>query len=101
MGKRKNGKNVMLMVGDGMGGCFKSGYGYYKNKGGGKKMTGSGLDKYVKGRNGSYCNDRKENVRDCGGGGRGFSRGEKRYKGGISVDRNKKGIKCVVEEGKE
>ena len=100
-GNTKNPKNVIFMVGDGMGPSFNTAYRYYKNKPGAKKMTPTAFDKYLKGTNRTYSNDPKENVTDSAAGGTAFSTGHKTYNGAISVDTNKKPIKSVLEQAKE
>ena len=50
-GNTKNPKNVIFMVGDGMGPSFNTAYRYYKNQPGAKKMNATAFDKYLKGTN--------------------------------------------------
>lgn len=100
-GNTKNPKNVIFMVGDGMGPSFNTAYRYYKNQPGAKKMTPTAFDKYLKGTNRTYPNDPKENVTDSAAGGTAFSTGTKTYNGAISVDSNKKPVKSVLEQAKE
>ena len=100
-GNTKNPKNVIFMVGDGMGPSFNTAYRYYKNKPGAKKMTPTAFDKYLKGTNRTYSNDPKENVTDSAAGGTAFATGHKTYNGSISVDNDKKPLKSVLEYAKE
>lgn len=100
-GNTKNPKNVIFMVGDGMGPSFNTAYRYYKNQPGAKKMNATAFDKYLKGTNRTYPNDPKENVTDSAAGGTAFATGHKTYNGAISVDNNKKALKSVLEQAKE
>ena len=58
-------KNVIFMVGDGMGPSFNTAYRYYKISLVLRKMTPTAFDKYLKGTNRTYSNDPKENVTDA------------------------------------
>ncbi|MEI5739438.1 alkaline phosphatase, partial [Staphylococcus aureus] len=76
VGNTKNPKNVIFLVGDGMGPSFNTAYRYYKN-------------------------DPKQNITDSAAGGTAFSSGHKTYNGAIGVDSNKQKVKTVLERAKE
>ncbi|BGE81408.1 alkaline phosphatase [Staphylococcus petrasii] len=100
-GNTENPKNVIFMVGDGMGPSFNTAYRYYKNQQGAKTLTPTAFDAYLKGTNRTYPNDPKQNVTDSAAGGTAFATGHKTYNGAISVDTDKKPVKSVLEQAKE
>ncbi len=100
-GNTKNPKNVIFLVGDGMGPSFNTAYRYYQNDPSAKSMNPTTFDKYLKGTNRTYPNDPKENVTDSAAGATAFSSGHKTYNGAIGVDENKKKVKTVLEDAKE
>ena len=100
-GNTKNPKNVIFLVGDGMGPSFNTAYRYYQNDPSAKSMKPTTFDKYLKGTNRTYPNDPKENVTDSAAGATAFSSGHKTYNGAIGVDANKNNVKTVLESAKE
>ncbi len=96
----KNPKNVIFLVGDGMGPSFNTAYRYYKNDSHAKEMTPTAFDS-LKGTNRTYSNDPKQNITDSAAGGTAFSSGHKTYNGAIGVDSNKQKVKTVLERAKE
>lgn len=100
-GNTENPKNVIFLVGDGMGPSFNTAYRYYQNDPSAKSMNPTTFDKYLKGTNRTYPNDPKENVTDSAAGATAFSSGHKTYNGAIGVDENKKKVKTVLEDAKE
>ena len=93
IGNTKNPKNVIFMVGDGMGPAYNSAYRYYADNPNTKELDQTAFDKYLKGTNRTNPNDPKENVTDSAAGGTAFATGHKTYNGAISVDNNKKPLK--------
>ena len=89
IGNTKNPKNVIFMVGDGMGPAYNSAYRYYADNPNTKELDQTAFDKYLKGTNRTNPNDPKENVTDSAAGGTAFATGYKTYNGAISVDNNK------------
>lgn len=100
-GNTKNPKNVIFLVGDGMGPSFNTAYRYYQNDPSAKSMKPTTFYKYLKGTNRTYPNDPKENITDSAAGATAFSSGHKTYNGAIGVDANKKNVKTVLESAKE
>lgn len=100
-GNTKNPKNVIFLVGDGMGPSFNTAYRYYQNDPSAKSMKPTTFDKYLKGTNRTYPNDPKENITDSAAGATAFSSGHKTYNGAIGVDANKKNVKTVLESAKK
>ncbi|MDK8288018.1 MAG: alkaline phosphatase [Staphylococcus lugdunensis] len=101
MGNTKNPKNVIFMVGDGMGPAYNTAYRYYADNPKTKELDQTAFDKYLKGTNRTNPDDPKENVTDSAAGGTAFATGHKTYNGAISVDTNKKPLKSVLEQAKE
>lgn len=101
IGNTKNPKNVIFMVGDGMGPSYNSAYRYYADNPNTKELDQTAFDKYLKGTNRTNPNDPKENVTDSAAGGTAFATGHKTYNGSISVDNDKKTLKSVLEYAKE
>ena len=101
IGNTKNPKNVIFMVGDGMGPSYNSAYRYYADNPNTKELDQTAFDKYLKGTNRTNPNDPKENVTDSAAGGTAFATGHKTYNGSISVDNDKKPLKSVLEYAKE
>ena len=101
IGNTENPKNVIFMVGDGMGPSYNSAYRYYADDPNTKELDQTAFDKYLKGTNRTNPNDPKENVTDSAAGGTAFATGQKTYNGAISVDNDKKPLKSVLEQAKE
>lgn len=101
VGNTKNPKNVILLIGDGMGPSFNTAYRYYKNEMNTKQMNPTAFDNHLVGTNRTYPNDPKENVTDSAAAGTAFSTGHKTYNGAISVDENKQPLETVLERAKE
>lgn len=100
-GNTENPKNVIFMVGDGMGPSYNSAYRYFADNPDTKELDQTAFDKYLKGTNRTNPNDPKENVTDSAAGGTAFATGHKTYNGAISVDTDKKPVKSVLEQAKE
>lgn len=101
MGNTKNPKNVIFLVGDGMGPSYNSAYRYFADKPETKEMEKTAFDKYLTGTQRTNPNDPKENVTDSAAGATAFSSGHKTYNGAIGVDENKQSVKTVLEQAKE
>jgi len=100
-GNTENPKNVIFMVGDGMGPSYNSAYRYFADNPDTKELDQTAFDKYLKGTNRTNPDDPKENVTDSAAGGTAFATGHKTYNGAISVDTNKNPVKSVLEQAKE
>ncbi|WP_251517824.1 MULTISPECIES: alkaline phosphatase [Staphylococcus] len=101
MGNTKNPKNVIFMVGDGMGPSYNSAYRYFKDKPETKEMEKTAFDDYLVGTQRTNPDDPDENVTDSAAGATAFSSGHKTYNGAIGVDGNKQKLKTVLEQAKE
>lgn len=101
MGNTKNPKNVIFLVGDGMGPSYNSAYRYFADNPETKEMDKTAFDHYLAGNQRTNPDDPKENVTDSAAGATAFSSGHKTYNGAIGVDENKKDVKTVLEQAKE
>ncbi|WP_436854672.1 alkaline phosphatase [Staphylococcus caeli] len=101
MGNTKNPKNVIFLVGDGMGPSYNAAYRYFADKPETKEMDKTAFDNYLVGNQRTNPKDPKENVTDSAAGATAFSSGHKTYNGAIGVDENKQKVKTVLEQAKE
>ncbi|MCE4955829.1 alkaline phosphatase [Macrococcoides caseolyticum] len=97
----KKPKNVILMIGDGMGISQLGAYRYYKDD-----ETKPGLDRiffdqYLVGSQLTISDDLKSNITDSGAAGTALATGVRTYNGAISVDKNKKPVETVLEAYKK
>ncbi|TDM01638.1 alkaline phosphatase [Macrococcus hajekii] len=100
-GNQKTPKNVILMIGDGMGISQLGAYRYYKDD-----ETKSGLDKlsfdqHLAGSQITISDDPVLNITDSGAAGAALATGVKTYNGAISVDKNKTPQQTVLEAYKQ
>ncbi|WP_323704717.1 alkaline phosphatase [Mammaliicoccus sp. Dog046] len=100
-GNTKNPKNIIFMVGDGMGPSYNSAYRHFADNPDTQEIEETAFDQYLKGQQKTDPKDAKENVTDSAAGATAFSTGVKTYNGAISVDTNKKKVKSVLEQAKE
>ena len=101
VGNTKNPKNVIFLVGDGMGPSYNAAYRYFADDPNTKEMDKTAFDQHLVGTQRTNPNDPKENVTDSAAGATAFSSGHKTYNGAIGVDANKQKVKTVLEQAKE
>ncbi|MCG7419430.1 alkaline phosphatase [Macrococcus epidermidis] len=97
----KTPKNVILMIGDGMGISQLGAYRYYKDN---EKTPGLDkifFDQYLVGSQLTISDDEKLNITDSGAAGSALATGVRTYNGAISVDKNKKPVETVLEAYKK
>ncbi|KFE42148.1 alkaline phosphatase [Staphylococcus agnetis] len=99
-GNTKNPKNVIFMVGDGMGPSYNSAYRYFKDNPNTKEMEKTAFDHYLVGTQRTNPDDPKENITDSAAGATAFSSGHKTYNGAIGVTPDKKTVETVLERAK-
>ncbi|MDG4944305.1 alkaline phosphatase [Staphylococcus agnetis] len=99
-GNTKNPKNVIFMVGDGMGPSYNSAYRYFKDNPNTKEMEKTAFDHYLVGTQRTNPDDPKENITDSAAGATAFSSGHKTYNGAIGVTPDKKPVETVLERAK-
>ncbi|WP_192978669.1 alkaline phosphatase [Staphylococcus equorum] len=101
MGNTENPKNVIFLVGDGMGPSYNSAYRYFADNPETKEMEKTAFDQHLVGNQRTNPADPKENVTDSAASATAFSSGHKTYNGAIGVDENKENVKTVLEQAKE
>ena len=93
-------KNVIYMIGDGMGPAFTTVYRYYKDDPTTKEIETTVFDTMLKGMAHTYPDDHTY-VTDSAAGATALSSGHKSYNGAIAVDTAKKPVKTMLEIAKE
>ena len=93
-------KNVIFLIGDGMGVSYTSAYRYLQD-GAGKFADRTAFDQYLVGQQMTYPEDSEENVTDSAAAATAMSAGIKTYNNAIAVDNDKQKVKTVLEAAKE
>ena len=93
-------KNVIYMIGDGMGPAYTTAYRYFKDDPATKEIEGTVFDTILKGMAHTYPDDHTY-VTDSAAGATALSSGHKSYNGAIAVDTDKKSVKTMLEIAKE
>lgn len=99
--KKTTPKNVIFLIGDGMGNSYTSAYRYLKNSSNSKFKNQTSFDRYLVGQQMTYPEDPLQNVTDSASAATAMSAGVKTYNNAIAVDNNKKNVKTVLESAKE
>lgn len=106
-GKNKNGypnngtvKNVIVLIGDGMGPSFTTAYRYMNDDPSTPKMERTVFDEYLVGNAVTNPEDPKENVTDSAAAATSMSAGIKTYNGAIAVDNDREPVGTVLEAAK-
>lgn len=103
-------KNVIFMIGDGMGPSYTTAYRYLKDDMSTKEMEETAFDSHLVGMQSVYSfdpyhdggeDDEKENIPDSAATATSMSSGVKTYNGAIAVGLEKKNTKTVLEAAKE
>ncbi|MBE9430360.1 alkaline phosphatase [Staphylococcus epidermidis] len=95
-------KNVIVLVGDGMGPEFNSAYRHYKDNPETPKIERTAFDNNLLGQMSTDPeNTKDENITDSAAAGTAMATGEKTYNGAVSVDNNKKELESVLEHAKK
>ncbi|MBY6052304.1 alkaline phosphatase [Cytobacillus firmus] len=94
-------KNVIFLIGDGMGVSYTSAYRYLKDDPGTKFVERTELDKYLVGQQMTYPEDPEQNVTDSASAATAMSAGIKTYNNAIAVDNDGSEVKTVLEAAKE
>lgn len=107
--KDKEVKNVIFLIGDGMGPAYTTAYRYFKDDQSTVEMEDTGFDPYLVGMQSVYSadpyydgkeEDEKENITDSAASATSMSSGVKTYNGAIAVDLEQKDTKTVLEVAK-
>ncbi len=94
-------KNVIFLIGDGMGPAYTTMYRYFKDDPSTPDMEPTAFDSYLTGMQSTYSWDEEENITDSAAAATSMAAGIKTYNGAISVDMKKQETKTVLEEAKE
>ncbi|MFJ7933276.1 alkaline phosphatase [Sporosarcina sp. NPDC096371] len=94
-------KNVIFLIGDGMGTSYTSAYRYFKDDPTTPIVEKTEFDKYLVGQQMTYPSDPKENITDSASAATAMSAGVKTYNAAIAVDNKKERVKTVLEAAKE
>jgi alkaline phosphatase len=94
-------KNVIFLVGDGMGVSYTSAYRYLKDNPDTPEAERTELDKYLVGNQMTYPEDPEQNVTDSASAATAMSAGIKTYNNAIAVDNDGSEVKTVLEAAKE
>ncbi|TMU84468.1 alkaline phosphatase [Bacillus sp. BHET2] len=99
--KHSNPKNVIFMIGDGMGVPYTTGLRYMNDNPDTVEMEKTAFDPYLVGLQTTYPEDEEENVTDSAAAATAMSGGVKTYNNAIAVDNDKSNVKTVLEQAKE
>lgn len=94
-------RNVIFMIGDGMGVSYTSAYRYLKDKPATTVAERTAFDKYLVGQQMTYPEDPSQNITDSASAATAMSAGVKTYNAAIAVDNDKTEVKTVLEAAKE
>ncbi len=103
-------KNIIFLVGDGMGPSFTTMHRYMQDDPSTKNMEPTAFDPYLVGMQSTYSwdpyfeggeGDVKENIPDSAATATSMAAGIKTYNGAISVDMEQERVKTILEEAKE
>ncbi|MFD1137980.1 alkaline phosphatase (plasmid) [Paenibacillus urinalis] len=99
--EKKQIKNIIFLIGDGMGTSYTSAYRYMKNDPSTKVMERTVFDPYLVGTQMTYPDDDTQNVTDSASAATAMSAGVKTYNAAIAVDNDESEVKTVLEQAKE
>jgi alkaline phosphatase len=94
-------KNIIFLIGDGMGVSYTSAYRYLKDDPATKKVELTEFDRYLVGQQTTYPGDSKENVTDSAASATAMSTGKKTYNSAIAVGKDRNELRTVLEAAKE
>ncbi|WP_139822717.1 alkaline phosphatase [Tuberibacillus sp. Marseille-P3662] len=94
-------KNVIFLIGDGMGPSYTTAYRMYKDDPKTKQMETTAFDRYLVGTQATHPDDPNENITDSAAAATSMAAGIKTYNGAISVDNDKSRVKTILERAKE
>jgi alkaline phosphatase len=94
-------KNVIVLIGDGMGVSYTSAFRYLKNDPSTKIAEKTAFDQYLVGQQMTYPEDPAQNVTDSASAATAMSAGIKTYNNAIAVDNDGTEVKTVLEAAKE
>ncbi|GAA6184232.1 alkaline phosphatase [Aliiglaciecola sp. NS0011-25] len=93
-------KNIIMVVGDGMGPAYTTAYRYFADKKSSPVIEPTVFDRHLVGMASTYPARVSGYVTDSAAGATALSAGVKSYNGAIAVDENKKSVKTVLEQAR-
>lgn len=93
-------KNVIFLIGDGMGPSATTALRYWKDNDKTVEMEKTEFDKHFVGKQMTYADDPDENITDSASAATAMSTGEKTYNAAIAVDNDESELKTVLEAAK-
>lgn len=94
-------KNIIMIIGDGMGPAYTSAYRYYKDDPSTKIIEETVFDRTLVGMSSTYPARISGYVTDSAAGATALATGHKTYNGAIALDVNKKPVETVLERAKK
>lgn len=94
-------KNVIVLIGDGMGPSYTTAHRYMKDNPKTFEMEKTAFDQYLVGTQMTYPEDEHQNITDSASAATAMSSGVKTYNAAIAVDNDKENVKTVLEQAKE
>ncbi|WP_419959783.1 alkaline phosphatase [Psychrobacillus sp. BM2] len=94
-------KNIIFLIGDGMGPSYTSAYRYLKDNPKTKFVERTAFDDYLVGQQMTYPEDPAQNITDSASAATAMSAGIKTYNNAIGVDNDESEVKTVLEAAKE
>ncbi|MEI4829364.1 alkaline phosphatase [Bacillus sp. FJAT-53711] len=94
-------KNVIVLIGDGMGPSYMTAHRYMKDNPKTFEMEQTEFDKHLVGTQVTYPEDEHQNITDSASAATAMSAGVKTYNAAIAVDNDKSKVKTVLEQAKE
>ncbi|NGZ75660.1 alkaline phosphatase [Saccharibacillus alkalitolerans] len=94
-------KNIIFLIGDGMGPSYTAAYRYMKDKASTPLMEKTAFDPYLVGMQTTYPEDEHQNITDSASAATAMSAAVKTYNAAIAVDNDKTEVKTVLEQAKE
>ena len=93
-------KNIIFLIGDGMGVPYLAAHRYMKDNPSTFEIEKTAFDNYLVGMQTTYPDDHAQNITDSASAATAMSAGVKTYNNAIAVDSAKKEVKTVLEEAK-
>ncbi|WP_448969441.1 alkaline phosphatase [Macrococcus capreoli] len=97
---KKTPKNVIFMIGDGMGPSYIAAHRYMRDNKATKQLDRISFDDYLLGAQTTIADDEHQNITDSASAATAMSAGVKTYNSAIAVDVNKHEVKTVLEQAK-
>ena len=94
-------RNIIFLIGDGMGVSFTSGYRYLKDNPATIELESTEFGAYLVGQQTTFPNDLKHNVTDSAASATAMATGVKTYNGAIGIGNDHSKLKSVLERAKK